>query len=128
MRTPQWLHSTCDSICHLVISVHDPRVKNPAMPAAVSIDGVLVPAREARVPVLDRGFLYGDSVYEVIRTYGLEPFELPAHLARLQASADRTALRLPWTPARMDEEIRRVLEASRGPEEEDPDAAPWNQG
>jgi branched-chain amino acid aminotransferase len=98
------------------------------MTAAVSIDGVLVPVREARVPVLDRGFLYGDSVYEVIRTYGLEPFELPAHLARLQASADRTALRIPWTPVRMEEEVRRVVEASRGRDEEDPDAAPWNQG
>src|SRR5512137_2694684 len=104
---PHWLHSTCDSISYLVISVHDPPVKKPAMTAAVSIDGVLVPAGEARVPVFDRGFLYGDSVYEVVRTYGLEPFEIAPHLDRLQASADRIALRLPWEDDRMAAELRR---------------------
>ena len=67
------------------------------MTAAVSIDGVLVPAGEARVSVFDRGFLYGDSVYEVVRTYDLEPFEVGAHLARLAASAERIFLPLPWS-------------------------------
>ena len=98
------------------------------MNATVSIDGVLVPAGEARVSVFDRGFLYGDSVYEVVRTYGLEPFEVGPHLARLAASADRIALRLPWTGERMEREIRRVLESSRGEAPADPDAAPWNLG
>jgi branched-chain amino acid aminotransferase len=98
------------------------------MNATVSIDGVLVPAGEARVSVFDRGFLYGDSVYEVVRTYGLEPFEVGLHLARLAASAERIALRLPWTGERMDREIRRVLESSRGEATPEPDAAPWNVG
>ena len=83
------------------------------MTAAVSIDGVLVPVGEARVSVFDRGFLYGDSVYEVVRTYDLEPFEVGAHLARLAASAQRIFLPLPWSGDRVEREIRRVVEASR---------------
>ncbi len=98
------------------------------MTATVSIDGVLVPAGEARVSVFDRGFLYGDSVYEVVRTYGLEPFELGPHLARLATSAGRIALRLPWTDERMEREIRRVVDSSRRVGESDPGGAPWNQG
>ena len=73
------------------------------MTTAVSIDGVLVPAGEARVPVFDRGFLYGDSVYEVVRTYDLAPFELEAHLARLAASAERIFLPLPWSAQRLEQ-------------------------
>src|SRR5512137_798907 len=128
MRTPHCVHSTGDSICHPLISAHDPPVKIPAMTAAVSIDGVLVPTGEARVSVFDRGFLYGDSVYEVVRTYDLEPFEIGAHLARLAASAERIFLPLPWTGQRLEQEIRRVVDASRGGDEADPAAAPWNRG
>ena len=98
------------------------------MTAAVSIDGVLVPAGEARISVFDRGFLYGDSVYEVVRTYDLEPFEVRAHLARLAASAERIFLPLPWSGDRVEREIRRVVEASRGGGDDDPTAPPWNQG
>jgi branched-chain amino acid aminotransferase len=98
------------------------------MTTAVSIDGELVPAAEARVSVFDRGFLYGDSVYEVVRTYGLAPFELGAHLRRLEASADRIALRIPWSWDRLDAELRRVIEASRGGDAPEPAAAPWNRG
>src|SRR5579862_8516310 len=58
----------------------------------VFIDGKVVPANEAKVPVLDRGFLYGDSVYEVTRTYGGEPHLLDEHLDRLGESARRIGL------------------------------------
>jgi branched-chain amino acid aminotransferase len=98
------------------------------MNATVSIDGVLVPAPAARVSVFDRGFLYGDSVYEVVRTYGLAPFEMGPHLDRLASSADRIGLRLPWTAARFEAEVRRVVDASRGDDAPDPAAAPWNEG
>jgi branched-chain amino acid aminotransferase len=111
-----------------VISVHDLEVKIPTMNGAVNIDGVLVPAGEARVSVFDRGFLYGDSVYEVIRTYHRAPFEVGPHLARLASSAERIALRLPWTAERFDSELRRVVEASLGDDALDPEAAPWNVG
>jgi branched-chain amino acid aminotransferase len=94
----------------------------------VSIDGTLVPAGEARVSVFDRGFLHGDSVYEVVRTYDLALFEMGPHLERLASSAERIALRLPWTAGRFEGEIRRVVDASRGAGAPDPAAAPWNLG
>jgi branched-chain amino acid aminotransferase len=102
------------------------------MPTVVNLDGLIVPPAEARVSVFDRGFLYGDSVYEVIRTYGGRPFELEAHLRRLEGSAARIGLELPWEAARTTREIARSLEASRDPargaDPEEPDAAPWNPG
>jgi branched-chain amino acid aminotransferase len=93
----------------------------------VNLDGSLVSPSEARVSVFDRGFLHGDSVYEVIRTYGGRPFELPAHLARLARSAERIALQPKWDGARATAEIERTLAAARGVESRDPEAAPWNQ-
>jgi branched-chain amino acid aminotransferase len=98
------------------------------VPAVVNLDGTLVPPSAARVSVFDRGFLYGDSVYEVIRTYGGRPFELGAHLARLRHSADRIGLEPRWGAPRTAAEIERTLEASRGGDRPDPDAAPWNAG
>ncbi|MCS7166386.1 MAG: aminotransferase class IV [Gemmatales bacterium] len=54
-----------------------------------------MPLAEARVPALDRGFLFGDAVYEVIRVYRGKPFLFEEHLARLRRSLD--AIRLPYT-------------------------------
>ena len=48
--------------------------------AKVSIDGEIVDGADARVSVFDRGFLYGDSVFEVYRTYGGVPFAEREHL------------------------------------------------
>jgi len=64
------------------------------MAVAVSINGELFD-EHASISVFDRGFLYGDSVYEVVRTSGGEPVDLPAHLIRLRASATAIALELP---------------------------------
>jgi branched-chain amino acid aminotransferase len=94
----------------------------------VNLDGSLVAPQDAKISVLDRGFLYGDSVYEVIRTYGGEPFELDAHLVRLARSAARIGLTPRWEAARTRAEIARTLAASRahGTDAADPAAAPWN--
>lgn len=62
------------------------------MPTVISIDGVLTDPDTAAVPVLDRGFLYGDSAFEVLRTYGGRPFEMRAHLARLSWSCERIGI------------------------------------
>ncbi len=98
------------------------------MPTVVNLDGTLLPPEQAKVSVFDRGFLYGDSVYEVVRTYGGRPFELGRHLARLRHSADRVGLEPRWDAARTTAEIERTLEASRGGDAPDPAAAPWNAG
>jgi branched-chain amino acid aminotransferase len=98
------------------------------MPTVVNLDGTLVAPAAARVSVFDRGFLYGDSVYEVLRTYAGRPFEQAAHLARLRHSAERLGLEPKWDAARTAAEIARTLEASGGGEAPDPEAAPWNAG
>jgi branched-chain amino acid aminotransferase len=94
----------------------------------VNLDGTIVQPSDARVSVFDRGFLYGDSIYEVIRTYGGRPFELDAHLVRLRHSADRIGLEPKWDARRTAAEIERALDAARGGDTPDPAAAPWNVG
>ncbi len=59
------------------------------------LDGVWMPAEEARVSVLDHGLLYGDGVFEGIRFYAGRPFLLDDHLARLESSARAIMLDLP---------------------------------
>ena len=59
-----------------------------------NLNGQIVPESEARIPVLDRGFLFGDSVYEVMRTMAGIPFGWIEHLERLHRSADGLALPL----------------------------------
>jgi branched-chain amino acid aminotransferase len=98
------------------------------MPTVVNLDGVLVPPAEAKISIFDRGFLYGDSVYEVIRTYGGRVFEEAAHLARLRHSAERIALSPKWDEVRTSREVARTLEASRGGDRPDAAGAPWNVG
>jgi len=98
------------------------------MPVIVNVNGSLVSAEEAKVSVFDRGFLYGDSVYEVVRTYGLAAFELEAHLRRLAASAARIELELPWGGARLSDEVVRTILASRGGDGPAGEAAAWNVG
>jgi branched-chain amino acid aminotransferase len=97
------------------------------MPSIVNMDGRLVPPDQALVSVFDRGFLYGDSVYEVVRTYRRRPFELDVHLNRLRRSAGRLGLPLPWSEERTREEVLRTLAAS-GDDPPEPGAAPWNAG
>lgn len=72
----------------------------------VIVDGEVFPSASASVPVLDRGFLYGDSVYEVIRTYNGSPFALPEHLERLERSAKLVEISLPLS---LQELARQVI-------------------
>jgi D-alanine transaminase len=65
----------------------------------VYLNGDFVPIGEAKVSVLDRGFIYGDGVYEVIPVYGRKPFRMPQHLARLQRSLDGIRLANPRSDA-----------------------------
>jgi D-alanine transaminase len=59
----------------------------------VYLNGEYMPLGQACVPVLDRGFLFGDGVYEVIPVYGGHPFRLQQHLDRLESSLK--AIRIP---------------------------------
>lgn len=63
----------------------------------VYLNGAFMPMDEARVPVLDRGFIFGDGVYEVVPAYSRRPFRLAEHLRRLQHSLDGIRLANPLT-------------------------------
>ncbi|HEX9620071.1 MAG TPA: aminotransferase class IV, partial [Polyangiaceae bacterium] len=86
------------------------------MTIRVSIDGQLVDPQQARVSVLDRGFLYGDSVFETLRTYAGSPFALGEHLERLEESARRVLIRLPVEQRALSEEVRAAIAAAGNPE------------
>ncbi|MHB8416806.1 MAG: aminotransferase class IV [Myxococcales bacterium] len=86
------------------------------MTTLVSLDGRLLPPSRAKISVFDRGFLYGDSIYEVLRTYGGRPFELPAHLRRLARSAALIGLELPLSSAALRRRIEAALRAARNRE------------
>ncbi len=63
----------------------------------INVNGQIVSAAEAKVPVMDRGFMYGDSLYEVVRTYGGKPFGIEEHLERLEKSAQLCQMKLGQT-------------------------------
>ncbi|MEM7155085.1 MAG: aminotransferase class IV [Myxococcota bacterium] len=67
---------------------------------------------EAKISVFDRGFLYGDSVYETMRTAGGRPLELSRHLQRLRRSGDGIGLAIPFSDQMLSESIARTHEAS----------------
>ena len=65
----------------------------------VYLNGQFLPLEEAKISVLDRGFIYGDGVYELVPVYGRRPYRLRQHLARLQRSLDGIRLANPHTDA-----------------------------
>ncbi len=66
------------------------------MPDIGFVNDRFMPLEEATVSVEDRGFQFGDGIYEVVRTYHGQPFQLDAHLARLERSARAIELPVPW--------------------------------
>ncbi len=86
------------------------------MGTVVAIDGRLRSEASASVSVFDRGFLFGDSVFEVLRTYAGVPFELGEHLARLERSAAKMGIALPVDERRFAREVGRTLEKAANPE------------
>ena len=75
------------------------------MPNVAFMNGAFVPLAEAKVSIEDRGFQFGDGVYEVIRTYKGHPFALEAHLARLDRSATALDLTQPYSHAEWTDHI-----------------------
>jgi branched-chain amino acid aminotransferase len=74
-----------------------------------SVNGQIVRAEEARVSVLDNGFAFGDSVYEVMRTYGGQPFEPGRHFRRLRASAARLGFEIPPSDGELLDQVEALL-------------------
>ncbi|MDQ2068763.1 D-amino acid aminotransferase [Natronospira bacteriovora] len=78
------------------------------------LNGEFLPLQEARISPLDRGFLFGDGIYEVVPIYDGQPFELEAHLDRLEYSLGEIRLRNPLSRAQWRSMIAELVERNGG--------------
>ena len=78
-----------------------------------NVNGKIIPLEEANVSVFDRSFLYGDSLYEVVRTYEGKPFRLKEHLIRLEKSAALCQMTFSQPLAEYEKEMLKSIEAFR---------------
>jgi D-alanine transaminase len=76
----------------------------------IYLNGKFMPIEEARIPVLDRGFIFGDGVYEVIPVYSRKPFRLAEHLQRLQHSLDGIRLSNPHSNSEWSSLLRQLID------------------
>lgn len=90
------------------------------MSAMVNVNGRVLDQEHAVISVFDHGFLYGEGVYEVVRTYNGVPFLFDRHLRRLRASASRLRLDVPLTDSEMGRRVGETMTAAglgaNGPE------------
>jgi branched-chain amino acid aminotransferase len=89
------------------------------MQATANVDGKITPAKEATISIFDRGFQYGDSIYEVTRTYDGVPFFLAEHFDRLENSARLARMKITQAREFLTDEIKRTLTASGAKKGED---------
>ncbi len=82
------------------------------MRGAVYVNGKIAPADQAVVPVYDHGFVYGEGVYETLRTYNKVPFLYDRHMRRLRQSADRLLLDVPFDDATLLQWIDQTVAAA----------------
>ncbi|HEV2268581.1 MAG TPA: D-amino acid aminotransferase [Steroidobacteraceae bacterium] len=79
-----------------------------ALPTCL-LDGTLMPLSSARISPFDRGFLFGDGIYEVVPCYSGRPFRLQAHLERFKTGLDALELHNPYPFARWAELVRALI-------------------
>jgi len=79
------------------------------MPDTACLNGQFSPLAEAVVPVNDRGYLFGDGVYEVVRTYHGVPFRLDHHLDRLDISLSQVRIKADWDRSTLVSQIHSVI-------------------
>lgn len=77
----------------------------------VFLNGKLLPIEQATVSVLDRGFIFGDGIYELVPVYSRVPFRLEEHLARLERSLGETRIRNPYSRAEWRAHIYALIDA-----------------
>lgn len=86
------------------------------MPEIAFVNDVFLPLSEARVSVEDRGFQFGDGIYELLRVYAGVPFHLTDHLGRLEQSARAIGIPLPYTRDRWAAVITEAISRSGFPD------------
>jgi D-alanine transaminase len=80
----------------------------------VYLNGEFMPIEEARIPVLDRGFIFGDGVYEVIPVYSRRPFRPAEHLRRLQYSLDKVRIDNPHSADEWTRLLGEIIQRNAG--------------
>lgn len=83
------------------------------MPNIAYVNGQFSPLEQATISIEDRGFQFGDGVYEVVRTYGGVPFRLHDHLLRLESSARAVSIRVPLSGTEWEALIREGVQRSQ---------------
>lgn len=78
----------------------------------IYLNGDFMPIEEAHIPVLDRGFIFGDGVYEVIPVYSRRPFRLAEHLRRLQHSLDGIRMKNPHADVEWGDLLEQLIAAN----------------
>lgn len=76
------------------------------------LNGEYQPLEECKISVLDRGFIFGDAIYELIPVYNAKPFYLGAHLKRLFRSMDQIAIANPHSEQQWVDIIQRLIDES----------------
>ena len=82
------------------------------MAATVNVNGRVSDQAHAVISVFDHGFLYGEGIYETLRTYNGQPFLFDRHMKRLRTSAGMLALPVPLSDAQIDERFRETVSAA----------------
>lgn len=82
----------------------------------VFLNGEFLPENQAVVSVNDRGFLYGDGLFETMRVVHGRPFRLAQHLERLVRGADFLKIKLPFTPKEIQKFAEQLVEKNEAPE------------
>jgi len=82
------------------------------MAATVNVNGRISDEAHASISVFDHGFLYGEGVYETLRTYNGQPFLFDRHMQRLRQSAGMLVLDVPLSDAEIDARFRETVRAA----------------
>jgi aminodeoxychorismate lyase len=82
----------------------------------VFLNGQFVPEDQAVVPVNDRGFIYGDGLFETVRVCGGRPFRMAQHLERLARGADFLKIKCPFTPGELQKFAGQLIKKNKMPE------------
>src|SRR5689334_9951263 len=82
------------------------------MAATVNVNGVIADQQHAVVSVFDHGFLYGEGIYETLRTYRGRPFLFDRHMRRLRRSAELLALQVPLSDDQIARRFRDTMDAA----------------
>src|SRR5512140_3058523 len=91
------------------------------MAATVNVNGRIADQDHAVISVFDHGFLYGEGIYETLRTYNGVPFLFDRHMRRLRRSSDMLAMPVPLGDTEIDRRFRETMDAAHlghGPDDE----------